>query len=105
METMGEVSATPTMEVERREEPTEIGEERSTRLLQRVEADRRRRAVDTPHTACTSAGRRGLLVPFNVWSEYETTRTLAHTSLALTPTMLYIHLVILYSCANHVSIL
>ena len=56
METMGEVSATPTMEVERREEPTEIGEERSTRLLQRVEADRRRRAVDTPHTAQVQGG-------------------------------------------------
>ena len=45
---MEEESATPTMEVERREEPTEIGAERATRLLQRMEADRRRRAVDTP---------------------------------------------------------
>ena len=31
---LGIVMATPTMEVERREEPTEIGEERATRLLQ-----------------------------------------------------------------------
>ena len=43
----------------------------------------------------TSTGRRGLLVPFNDSSEYETTRTLAHTSLALAPTMVYIHLVII----------
>ena len=41
-------------------------------------------------TRVTSIGRRGRLVLFNDSSEYETTRTLAHTSLALAPTMVYI---------------
>ena len=40
----------------------------------------------------TSTGRRGRVVPFNDSSEYETTRTLARTSLTLAPTMVYIHL-------------
>ena len=57
MATTEEESATPTMEVERREEPTEIGEESATRLLQRMEAGRRRRATNG-----TSTGRRGRLV-------------------------------------------
>ena len=65
------------MQVERREEPTVIGEERATRLLQRMEVDRSRRAVQ--------GGVHDLLVPFNDSYEYETTRTLAHTSLALAP--------------------
>ena len=38
---MEEESAMPTMEVERREEPTEIGAERVTRLLQRMEGGQR----------------------------------------------------------------
>ena len=47
---------------------------------------------DTTHG--TSTGRRGRLVRFNDSSEYETTRTLAHTSLALAPTIVYIHQVV-----------
>ena len=44
------------MEGERREEPTEIGEEHATRLLHRMEADRRSGAVDTPRTAQVQGG-------------------------------------------------
>ena len=47
---------TRTKLLERREEPTEIGEERATRLLRRREADRRRRAVETPCTAQVQVG-------------------------------------------------
>ena len=57
MLTMEEESVMPTMErmeVERQEEP--IGKECATRLLRRREADRRRRAVETPRTAQVQGG-------------------------------------------------
>ena len=52
---------------------------------------RGKRAVETPQHREL---RRGRLVLFHDSAEYETTRTLAHTSLALAPTMVYILLVL-----------
>ena len=83
----------------------------SAALQRRRQQQRARRASERPNggwqeqescgytTHGTGTVRRGLLVPFNDLSEYETTRTLARTSLALAPTMVYIHLV-LYYCVH-----